>query len=179
MLGKKGSNQFIKAASEGKIWCITEETRKKISISSKNRPPKTPEARARLSLLAKERRLGGIRQSKRIYYNGVYLGSSYELKLAQDLDKHNVAWEQPERFLYTDNSGKQRTYTPDFFLPKFNVFLDPKNDFLINNINPSLGFCDRDKIKRVEEQNGIKILILNKDELNYATLAERLKAAFL
>jgi len=43
--------------------------------------------------------------------------------------------------------------------------LDPKNDFLINNINPRIGFKDVDKIKLVEIQNSIKIFILNKEQL--------------
>lgn len=43
--------------------------------------------------------------------------------------------------------GIKHTYTPDFYLPEYNVYLDPKNDYLINNINPGLGFKDVDKIR--------------------------------
>jgi hypothetical protein len=56
-------------------------------------------------------------------------------------------------------------YTPDFYLPEYDIYLDPKNDFLIENINPVLGYTDIDKIHQVELENNIKVLILNKDQL--------------
>lgn len=61
--------------------------------------------------------------------------------------------------------GKQHRYTPDFYLPEYDIYLDPKNDYLINNINPSLGYNDVEKIKKVSTQNNIKILILDVNSL--------------
>ena len=107
---------------------------------------------------------------KTYQYNGIRLHSSYELQLVQDLDKHNVEWNIPKygTFTYKSPDGQTHKYTPDIFLPKYNIYLDPKNDFLINNINPVMGFCDCDKIKWVMEQNpGVKIIVLNKHQLSW------------
>jgi len=118
-------------------------------------------------LNALKRNLGGITQSRWIKYKGKTLGSSYELAVAEELDRNGIKWDTCNRFEYIDNSGKKRTYTPDIFLIDYNVYLDPKNDFLIHNQNPKLGFRDDEKIKWVCEQNNIKVLILNKNQLQW------------
>jgi hypothetical protein len=119
---------------------------------------------------ALERNLGGVRPSKWINYRGKILGSSYELKLVQDLEAHGIKWDTCKRFAYTDPFGKIRTYTPDIYLPEYDVYLDPKNDYLINNVNPKLGFTDVEKIKCVMDQNNIRILILNKLQLQWSVI---------
>ena len=118
--------------------------------------------------------LGGVRQSKRIKYGDHTLGSTYEVRMAQSLDKNSIEWTTCPRFKYRDISGKERSYTPDFYLPAFNVYLDPKNDFLLNNVNPSLGFTDRDKIKWAMEQNDIHVIILSEQELSWDFLKTKL-----
>ena len=50
------------------------------------------------------------------------LDSSWELLMAQDLDKHNILWSRPSSFLLSN----KRRYTPDFYLPDYDVYLDPK-----------------------------------------------------
>jgi len=99
---------------------------------------------------------------KGILYKDIKLDSSYEVILAQSLDEYNIQWERPGRFSYHYND-KLHYYTPDFYLPKYDIYLDPKNDFLINNINPHLGYNDLDKIKQVELEHNIKIIVLNKN----------------
>ncbi len=111
------------------------------------------------------RNFGGVTQSKKINYNGTLLDSTYEVKLAQVLDNLLIQWIRPKRVPYSDLTGKLRSYTPDFYLPDYNVYLDPKNDFLINNVNPSLGFKDSDKIRLVTEQNNMCVHILSLDQL--------------
>jgi len=125
------------------------------------------ETREKLSKIAIENHFGGTTQSRWIKYNGKTLGSSYELELVEDLDKNNIKWDTCDRFRYIDINGKDRTYRPDIYLIDYDIYLDPKNDFLIENINPNLGFKDSDKIKWTSEQNDIKIFILNKDQLNW------------
>lgn len=124
---------------------------------------------------AKKNNLGGVRPSSKIIYRGEKLGSSYELELAKSLDKHKIKWEIPRRFKYIDPNGKQRSYTPDFYLSEYDVYLDPKNDFLINNANPALGFKDKEKIQIVEKTHNIKVLILNKDELSWEHVVDRIR----
>jgi len=119
------------------------------------------------SISAKERNFGGVSQSKKIFYNGVWLGSSYEVILAKSLDEYGIKWVIPKKIKYIDHNKKEHSYTADFYLPVYDVYLDPKNDFLIKNINPTLGFRDADKIKWVSEQNNVKIIILSKEQLSW------------
>jgi hypothetical protein len=165
MTGKKGSNQFLKAKNLG------------LPIPDskcKGRPgkgtPHTKESKAKLSKIAKKNGLGGVTQSRWISYNGKTLGSSYELAVVKSLDENNIKWDTCKRICYVDPFGKERTYTPDIYLVDHNVYLDPKNDFLIRNINPRLGFPDLEKIRLVEEQNKIRILVLNKNQLNWSVI---------
>lgn len=119
---------------------------------------------------------GGMhRNSHSIIYDDIKLNSTYELAVAQDLDKNNVRWEKPQRLFYLDPAGKERSYTADFYLPDYDLYLDPKNDYLIENINPALGFNDCDKIKWVMEQNNVKIIVLNKEQLNWNSIKELAK----
>jgi len=102
-----------------------------------------------------------------IDYKGVKLGSPFELAVCMSLDQHNIKWVVPKGFTYFDNKGKSHKYYPDIFLPDYNLYLDPKNDYLINNPNPYHGYYDHEKIKWAENHNNIKVLILNKDQLSW------------
>lgn len=164
---RKGTNQFIKADKLGlKKPKLSEETKNKISDSKKGHKH-TDEFKLKQRENAIKNGLGGVTQSRWIKYNGKTLGSSYELELVKDLDKNNIKWDTCNRFKYVDCNGKERTYTPDIYLIDYEIYLDPKNDFLIENINPNLGFKDSDKIKWVCEQNNIECFILNKEQLNW------------
>lgn len=112
---------------------------------------------------------------KNFVYKGVNFQSSYELTVAKDLDLHNIRWESAKRLPYIDNKGLNHYYTADLYLPDYDVYLDPKNDFLIENINPYFGYKDVDKIKWVCEQNNVKIIILNKDELAWPMIEQIIK----
>ena len=171
MLGKTGrDNQYTKAKKLG--LAIPDNPRKgKPGFS----PPKTPEGLEKLRQAAISRGLGGVTQSRWIEYNGKTLGSSYELILAKSLDENKIKWDTCKKIYYIDPFGKKRSYTPDIYLVDYNVYLDPKNDFLIENINPSLGFSDKEKIKLVEDQNDIRIFILNKNQLEWNTVKDIIK----
>ncbi len=111
---------------------------------------------------------------KTIIYNGIKLGSSYEYKVALSLDENYIKWIKPKPLKYVDIKGKIRNYFPDFFLPEYNVFLDPKNDFLIKHVNPETGFRDSDKIKWASEFNKVKIIILDKNQLTWKCIKDLL-----
>lgn len=102
-------------------------------------------------------------------YKGIKFISSYEVKVAESLDLNGIKWIKPKSgiFKYKDFKGKLHSYTPDFYLPEYNVYLDPKNEYLLTHINPTLGYSDIDKINWVMTQNNIKVLILNKDQLDW------------
>ena len=123
---------------------------------------------------------GGYTGKHSVEYKGVKLDSSYELKVAKELDDNGVIWEQPKRKLfkyyeYGCLENDYHYYTPDFYLPNYNIYLDPKNDFLINNINPATGYKDIDKICWVEQYNNVKIIILNKDELTWEIIYRKIQ----
>lgn len=136
--------------------------------------PHTEESKKRLSEYAHKRNLGGWCSSKKFVYNGVTLQSTYEVEFAKNLDKNNIKWNRPKPFYYVLNGIKHRYY-PDFYIEDLDVYVDPKNDFLIERVNPYLGITDMEKIQLVEQQNNVKVIILNKNELTYNDLLNKLK----
>ncbi len=167
---RKTSNGSLKAAEEGRIFVPPWKGKTNPNLSHSH----TQATKSLLSEYALKRKLGGVTRSRWINYNGTRLGSSYEVLVAKELDKNQIRWGVPSRLAYTDSLGKKRSYTPDFYLPDFDIFLDPKNDYLINNINPFLGFKDSEKIRWVEEQNNVIILILSKQNLTWSSIQEEI-----
>ena len=96
----------------------------------------------------------------------VRLDSSYELRVATALDNNNVKWVRPGPLTWVDENNVSHRYFPDFYLVEFNVYLDPKNDFLIKR--------DSDKIKRVSEQNSVTVVVLDKDTLSWEAILENI-----
>lgn len=130
-------------------------------LSNKNNPM-SEEARKKLSDIAKTRSkegtLGGYRPhpNKGTRYKGIWFDSSYELIVAKELDKHCVAWERPKKgFVYKE--GKR--YYPDFYLIDYDVYLDPKNDYLIP--------LHKEKINKAMEVNSIQVLVLTEKQLTW------------
>ena len=121
-----------------------------------------------------ERELGGWNRRNQIIYKDVKLGSSYEVAIAEDLDKNNIKWVRSSYLIYKDNKNKEHRYYPDFYLPEYNIYLDPKNDYLLNSVNKNFGYSDIQKIKWVEEQNNVKIIILDKDNLNWESIKNKI-----
>ena len=151
----------------------TKEKLRKSALKVKDKIQNTPEYaeyRKKMSALAKERHLGGFQFRRGVYYNGIKLDSSYEVRVAETLDRNGVRWERCPRFFFTDLEGIQHHYTPDFYLPDYNVYLDPKNDYLIENGQLGIPYSDKDKIRWVCEQNDIHIIILDKDTLEWSTI---------
>lgn len=151
----------------------SEETIRKIKaksveahIKAKQRP-NYDEYRNRMSKLAKDKGLGGFHFRRGIYYNGIKLDSSYEVMVAESLDANNVRWERPSKLPYLDNKGVQHFYTPDFYLPQYDTYLDPKNDYLIEHGQLNFDYTDVEKIAWVCEQNNVKVLILDKNHLTW------------
>ena len=97
-----------------------------------------------------------------VYAGEVFLESSWELKVAKSLDENKINWKRPSHFKWKDNEGINRRYFPDFYIYDLNVYLDPKNPFL--------QVQDKEKIRLVEEQNKITILILNYDQLDWESI---------
>ena len=122
--------------------------------------------KCRFPILSRNSRLhpkcGGQRKYKSHNYKGIHLDSSYELKVAMSLDEHKINWIRPTFMWYVDENGNKRRYYPDFYLPDHDVYLDPKNDYLIKT--------DTAKIQQAASQNNVRIVILDKDHLDWSSI---------
>ena len=59
-------------------------------------------------------------------YKGVKLHGLWEVKFAMNLDDKNVEWRRPtEKFPY-EFEGKTRNYTPDFWVPEIDSYVEIK-----------------------------------------------------
>lgn len=95
---------------------------------------------------------GGETNYRKFKYNNIWMDSSWEIELAKWFDLLNIIWERNKliNFIWIDIAGKKHRYYPDFFLPEYNLFIDPKNKFL--------QMKDNDKLNRVRQQNDIILL---------------------
>lgn len=134
-------------------------------------PIKEKYRRVKLSVAARKQGFGGYNaksgRSKKYnildsFGNIVCLQSSYEYRTAIILNEQNIKWLRPKYLKYSEN----RKYFPDFYLPEFNVYLDPKNDYKIK--------LDIDKINAVIKENNVDLRIVSNDdiELMRASVAE-------
>lgn len=115
------------------------------------------------SIRAKKTGLGGYRPhpNKGQYYKDTWFDSNWEVKVAKSLDKHNIVWERPKfGFIWTEMGNK---YYPDFYLPDYDVYLDPKNEFLQKK--------DKIKIDQAQRLNNIKVIVLSENQLEWDVIA--------
>ena len=61
----------------------------------------------------------------------LWLESSWEIEIADYLNSLKIRWIRPKHIPWIDRTGKRRRYFPDFYLPDFDLYLDPKNNYQI------------------------------------------------
>lgn len=83
-------------------------------------------------------------RGKNFNYKGISLDSSWELELAIWLDSQSIEWERPKYLVWVDIAGKSRKYFPDFYLPRYNLYVDPKNELLVES--------QKEKLEKVSEE---------------------------
>jgi len=93
---------------------------------------------------------GGETHFKRYSYRGVMMDSSWEVNLAKWLDEKQIKWIRDRRIClyWRDKDDDIRRYYPDFYLPDYNCYLEPKNKYLQQK--------DCFKLNSIKEQ-GIKL----------------------
>lgn len=118
-------NQYSKAKLEGKE--IVSKLKGRPGIS-RNHTDETKNKMREKAIASNHRRLvRSIREYVRKDGTAVMLDSSWEELLAKRLDDLNVDWVRPESMKWIDSQGRSRNYFPDFYLPKYDLLLDPKN----------------------------------------------------
>lgn len=66
--------------------------------------------------------------TKRIKYNDIWMRSSWEVNFAQYCDKKNIKWQYESKTFDLGNT----TYTPDFYLPAYDMYVEIKGYFRNN-----------------------------------------------
>jgi len=84
------------------------------------------------------------------------LRGTYELRVAEYLNKNNIYWKRKIYIKYVDNEGIKRTYTPDFYIPKYDTYIETKGYY---------SEMDKQKMERVVKQNNIDIIMIFKKDL--------------
>jgi hypothetical protein len=131
------------------------ETKKK--NGTLNHTIETIEVLRKKALASPHRRLvRSIREYVKKDGSIVKLDSSWEEELANRLDHINVEWTRPPPLKWIDKYGVQRNYFPDFYLPAYNAFLDPKSPYVIK--------AQIDKIECLTEQVKNLIILKSLDE---------------
>ena len=87
----------------------------------------------------------------------IYLQSSFEIRMAILLNKANILWERPQGIQYMID-GSEHRYYPDFYLPEHHIYIDTKNNYLMEK--------DKEKIENVSFQNNVKILMIGQNQIN-------------
>lgn len=73
----------------------------------------------------------------------IYLESSWELKIAELLISKNIKWIRPEPIKWIDSKDKEHFYFPDFYLESYDLYLDPKNPYCMEQ--------DKEKMEQINE----------------------------
>ena len=154
------NNQYTKAKQEGRIHGVKVETRLLLAERARGQTH-SAETKAKLSVIAKNRNLGGHTSKTKIWFqkldgSAVFLQSSYELRFATLLEESGVSWTRPAPLNWQDEKGNAHKYYPDFKIG--NIFFDTKNSYL--------AVKDAPKIKAVSEQNGVEIRVVLNEDIN-------------
>lgn len=84
----------------------------------------------------------------------VLLESSWEVTVAEKLDELNIKWIRPKHIIWLDKEGISHLYFPDFYIEKFDVYLDPKNPYCMSR--------DKEKISVIKTKVNLVVGNLTK-----------------
>jgi|APSaa5957512535_1039671.scaffolds.fasta_scaffold35462_2 hypothetical protein len=114
-----------------------------------NRP--NDEANKRLSIIQSTNNRGG--RSKWFTVAGKKVQGTWEQKFAMFLEERKIEWERCKPWKYTIKD-KEKHYTPDFFLPELNLFIEIKGYWWGN---------DKEKMIEVQKQHKDKNILIIED----------------
>lgn len=67
------------------------------------------------------------RGNKNIIYKGIRYDSSWEIDMVKFFEENRIEFIVPSPIVWVDSKNKKRKYFPDFYLEKYNLYVDPKN----------------------------------------------------
>lgn len=131
--GRGKDNQYTKAKKLGlPAPQVSKEIRNKLSIIMKNRPKElTQSIGKKASNTIQKKVIEGtwhtsLAKHMHISYKGIDLHGNWELKYAQYLDSCGIEWIRNTDSFEYEYGGKKRRYTPDFYLPKIDKYIEIK-----------------------------------------------------
>lgn len=77
----------------------------------------------------------------------ILLDSSWEFIIATYLNENNIVWDRPNPIPWIDSNLESHLYFPDFYLPEYNLYLDPKNPYCLEK--------DQEKLKYISQKISI------------------------
>ena len=130
----KRRNGFMKAKDDGKEIPVSSLKGKPGHFLGKSHSNETKQILREKALASPHRRLVRSIQPYTCKDGSVImLDSSWEVALAKRLDYLNVDWVRPTiPMIWIDSKNQSRHYFPDFYLPEYNLYLDPKNPAAAN-----------------------------------------------
>lgn len=174
---RTGTNQYVKAKQLGLPKpVISDETRKKISnntkIASKNYwNDETRKQRSELMKRVVQNNPDSYSannvcgRTKKFLYNGFQLNGSWELVVAEWLDKNNIKWTNKiNPFTYVWNNSTH-LYFPDFYLPELDWYIEVKGYERVRDICkwavvPNLVVIKQKEIKEIKTDSYRLALIM-------------------
>ena len=157
MLGKKGSNQFIDAAIKGYPKPKNGMLGKTGSSGKGSTPEKEAERIRKISEKLSINNKGG--RAKWYTVAGQNVQGTWERDIATKFEHLNIRWiklKTNKDTLKYEMNGKIRSYTPDFYLPDYDMYVEVKGFWWGN---------DKEKMKKVLETYPDKnIVVVEKEE---------------
>ena len=145
----KGIDERVKKNSES----LSKTIQKQIADGSRFFYPMSITARKTLSERQSLNNTGG--RCKWFEVSGVKVQGTWERDIALCFNNNNVIWQKMKLnvdiWKYLDKSNKTRSYTPDFYLPEYDIFLEVKGYWWGD---------DKEKMKLVLSQHKDKTLII-------------------
>lgn len=135
-------NKGLTKETNSKVRQIAQTKRGK-SIQIKKPWKMSEENRQKLSLRQSISNSGG--KCKWFNVGGIKVQGTWERDFAYKLNENNILWSRGTPFLYKIN-GKERRYTPDFYLKEHDIFIEIKGFWWGN---------DKEKMIAVLKQNPI------------------------
>lgn len=145
------------------------EIRKKLQVPSRglNFHTERPEVRDKISTAVRKNwkddkyatKCANNQFGTKTEYNGIIFRSKAEAKFAKYMDEHNIKYEYEKYLFEYELNGVLHNYRPDFYLPKYDTFLEVK--YKINKEDDKVFI----KLNAVKEQNK-RILLVDLSMLN-------------